>query len=76
MAHEIAEVCSTTHHTFLVGPWKDAGDGAVVVTELDDEDCVVLILKPCDVDPFIAALVAARQGTPIPIDVSQLAERA
>lgn len=50
---------SLTHHTFLVGPWADAGDGAVLVTEVDDESCVVLILKPGDVAPLVEALRAA-----------------
>lgn len=55
---------SLTHHTFLIGPWKDAGSGAVLVTQLDDEEAVVLILKPGDVSALIMALDAARWAHP------------
>lgn len=70
------DICSTTHHTFLIGPWPDAGVGAVRVTQLDDPDEVVLILKPIDVLPFVASLLAARNATPVPCDVTDLSDQA
>lgn len=66
------ELCSTTHHTFLMGPWPGAPDGSIRVVELDDEDDIVLILKPRDVDHFIAGLRAAQRGKAIPVDVHDL----
>lgn len=60
-----SQTLSLTHHTFLVGPWKDAGEGAVLVTQLDDEDSVVLILKPDDVIPLLDAIRRARFGPPV-----------
>lgn len=66
------EICSTTHHTFLVGPWGGARLGAVHVRELDNPDSVVLILQPNDVMPLIHALAAAAAGKPVAVDVHDL----
>lgn len=55
---------SSTHHTFIVGPWNRQGDevGGVAVRQLDDPDSVVLLLRTKDeVDAFCLALLAASE---------------
>ena len=62
----MSEALSLTHHTFLVGPWPDAPAGSVLVTQLDGEDSVVLILKPADVPKLIDALRSAAASPETP----------
>lgn len=66
------EIVSTTHHTFLVGPWPNAPAGSVHVVEQDGPDDVVLILKPVDVVPFVTALLMAHAGQSVKVDVTDL----
>jgi hypothetical protein len=66
-----AELLCLTHHSFLVGRWENAPVGSVIVCQADDEESIVLLLKPDDVQPLIDALSkAARpdrvQETPQP----------
>jgi hypothetical protein len=63
---------SLTHHTLTVEPWEGAGDGAVHVSEFDDPGAVVLILKPCDVVPFVTALLCAHASVQCRVDVTDL----
>ena len=55
----MSEALSLTHHTFVVEQWIGAGEGAVLVTQLDDSDSPVLLLKPDDVLALIDALQSA-----------------
>lgn len=57
-------ILSTTHHTWLVGPWEGAGDGAVHVRQLDDEDSVVMILRPGEAAQVAQALLDASERRP------------
>jgi hypothetical protein len=49
---------SSTHHTFNVEPWNNCGPEAVKVTQADDDDAIVLLLRDrLEVEAFCGSLL-------------------